>query len=192
MMSKKSSITFDTSEGTSQPRKNYSRKYYFTIKLEKIQICKTMFLQALGISDKVVTNICINLKTSSIFSEDLRGKFKHQSTMNSEVNKYILEHINSFPTINSHYIREDLKRKYLKSGLSISKMHRLYLNWIKEKSTLDPRVLNTTLRQYPDIYNNNFNLSFFKPKKDQCDVWEKYKLASPLEKLQCKLNMICI
>lgn len=35
MMSKKSSTTFGTSKGTSQPHRNYSRKYYFTTKLEK-------------------------------------------------------------------------------------------------------------------------------------------------------------
>jgi len=48
-------------------------------------------------------------------------------------------------------------------------------------------VLNGTLRQYTDIFNNNFNLSFFKPKKDQCDVCEKYKLASPLEKTKMQI-----
>lgn len=68
--SKKSSTTFGTSEGASRTLRNYSRKYYFTIKNEKIQIYKTMFLQTLAISDKVVINICINLKTSPIFPEN--------------------------------------------------------------------------------------------------------------------------
>lgn len=107
--------------------------------------------------------------------------------MKSEVNKYITEHINSFPTVDSHYIRENSKRKYLESGLSISKMHRLYLDWIKEKASLDPRVLNGTLRQYTDIFIYNYNFSFFKSKKDQCDVCEKYKLASPLEKITMQI-----
>jgi len=144
MTNKKGNTTFGTSDGTS--RRNYSRKYYFTIKNVKVQICKNMFLQTLAISDKVVTNVCINLQKSPISQEDLRGKFKRQSTINSEVNKYITEHINSFPTVDPHYIRENSKRKYLENGLSLSKMHRLYLDWIKEKLTLDPKVLNGTLR----------------------------------------------
>lgn len=66
-------------------------------------------------------------------------------------------------------------------------MHKFYLDWIKEKSTLDPRVLNGTLRQYIDIFNNNFNLSFFKLKKDQCDVCEENKLANLFEKTKMQI-----
>ena len=43
-------------------------------------------------------------------------------------------------------------------------------------------IINVTLRQYTDIFNNEFNLSFFKPKKDLCDECETYKLASLEEK----------
>jgi len=41
---------------------------------------------------------------------------------------------------------------------------------------------NATLRQYTDIFNNSFNLSFFKPKKDLCVECEKFRLASPEKK----------
>jgi len=72
-------------------------------------------------------------------------------------------------------------------------MHRLYLEWIKEKpftSTQDDydNIINVTLRQYTDIFNNKFNLSFFKPKKDLCDECEAYKLASVEEKSKIQIS----
>jgi len=44
------------------------------------------------------------------------------------------------------------------------------------------------LRQYTDIFNEHFNLSFFKPKKDLCDVCEKFKLATSEEKVLLKTS----
>lgn len=73
------------------------------------------------------------------------------------------------------------KKKFLESDLSISKMHRLYIEWVKDKPVCD-KAKNATLRQYSDIFNT-FNLSFFKPKKDLCDKCEQFKLATTEEKV---------
>ena len=45
-------------------------------------------------------------------------------------------------------------------------MHEEYLEWMAEES---PNSKPATLRQYRDVFNFEFNLSFFLPKKDQCD-----------------------
>jgi len=42
--------------------------------------------------------------------------------------------------------------------------------------------------RYNDIFNNDFNLSFFKSKKDFCDVCEQYKLASDEEKNNLQIS----
>jgi len=62
-------------------------------------------------------------------------------------------------------------------------MHRLYLEWAKTQKTISEKAQMVTLRQYTDIFNEYFNLSFFKPKKDLCDVCEQFKLATPEEKV---------
>ncbi|KAL4148290.1 hypothetical protein QTP88_002566 [Uroleucon formosanum] len=110
----------------SQSRRNVSRKYFIPVNNEEIQVCQKMFLQTFAISDKVVT-----------IKDTVKG--------------YIIQHIESFPVVDSHYIRSESTRKYLENGLSISKMHRLYLEWIKEKpftSTQDDydNIINVTLR----------------------------------------------
>lgn len=42
--------------------------------------------------------------------------------------------------------------------------------------------MNATFRQYSEIFNNEYNYAFFKPKKEMYDVCEQYRLASPEEK----------
>lgn len=70
---------------------------------------------------------------------------------------------------------------------------RVRMYWIKEKpftSTQDDydNIINVTLKQYTDIFNNKFNLSFFKPKKDICDECEAYQLASEEEKSRLQIS----
>lgn len=58
---------------------------------------------------------------------------------------------------------------------------------MKEKPT-NSTAINATFRQYNDFFNNDFNLSIFKPKKDLCDVCEQYKLASDEEKNNLQIS----
>lgn len=61
-------------------------------------------------------------------------------------------------------------------------MHKLYLDWIKDKPLKNSKLMNVTYRQYCDIFNNDYNYAFFKPKKDICDLCEQYRLASQEKK----------
>lgn len=169
-------------------RRNFSREYNLTVDNIQFKVCKNMFLQTLSISETVVNTTLSKLKNSPTISKDMRGKhFSRPNVIADDVKNLIKEHISSFPAVESHYIRHDSKREYLESGLSISKMYRLYTEWIKDKPT-NSSTINATLRQYNDIFNNDFNLSFFKPKKDLCDVCEQYKLSSDEEKIQIQTS----
>jgi len=162
-------------------RRKFSRKYFLIVKNKEIQVCKKMFLNTFGISEKVVNTICKKLEDSPTINADMTGKHKNRPhTIPCEVKQFIREHINSFPVVDSHYTRNKTDKKYLEANLTISKMHRLYLEWINEKP-VETLTKNATLRQYTDVFNE-FNISFFKPKKDLCDVCEKYKIAEPKEK----------
>jgi hypothetical protein len=55
---------------------------------------------------------------------------------------------------------------YLEASLSVPKMHRLYLEWME---TTNPGKQLATIRQYRDLFSG-FNLSFFAPRKDQCNI----------------------
>lgn len=73
----------------------------------------------------------------------------------------------------------------------------MYLEWIKEKPFTPTQenydnIINVTLRQYTDIFNGEFNLSFFKHIKYLCDECEAYKLATLEEKMNYKIHIINI
>ena len=64
---------------------------------------------------------------------------------------------------------------YLEEGLNIIQMHRMYLEYAQEKKW----EAVATSRQYRDTLNSQFNIAFFKPKKDQCSVCSAFKNTDP-------------
>lgn len=80
--------------------------------------------------------------------------------------KEVKAHIESFPVVDSHYCRASSGKKYLESALNIPKMYSLY------KQTTQAPVSEWI---YRNIFNE-FNISFFKPKKDQCDRCTQFQI----------------
>lgn len=129
-------------------------------------VCQKMFIATFDISVTVVRT-AINKN-----SPDKRGKHNHHRKLSAGLLNGVKNHIKSFPMVESHYCRADTKRMYLDEYLNVAKMHRLYM------LERDPKNPDTaTQRQYRDIFNNYFNLSFFKPKKDQCSLCAEWKSA---------------
>lgn len=156
----------------SSSRRQLSKKYYFPIKNEEIY-SKIMFLKTFSTSEKIVSNVSKKLAVSPVILEDQRGSHKNRPHIISrEVTVCIKQHISMFPAVNSHYTRKDSKKQYLESDLSIAKMYRFYLEWAKTQNTISEKAQMATLRQFTDMFYEYFNLSFFKQKKDLCDVCE--------------------
>lgn len=168
---------------SSTSRRQFSRKYSLPIQNNSVEsVCKIMFLKTIGISEKIVNNMGKKLAISPILISDQRGTHRNRPhAIPREVTDCIKQHISMFPVVDSHYTRQNTQKQYLESDLSIAKMYRLYKEWVKEES-VNVIAQNATLRQYYDIFNKSFNLSFFKPKRDMCDECEKFRLASPEEK----------
>lgn len=78
----------------------------------------------------------------------------------------IKRHIRSFPVVDSHYCRKSSSKQYLEQQLNLSKMFELYKEQVEEPASLPI---------YRNVFNYSFNLSFFKPKKDQCDRCSLFK-----------------
>lgn len=118
--------------------------------------------------------------------------FTHFSTQTTQRSV----HINMFPTIESHYTRGKSKRKYLDSDLSVSQMHCLYVAWMNDKklqeviegSKDEKGTVIASERMYRDIFNQEFNLGFFQPKSDQCDVCNTFKAANQKQKTEMQLK----
>ena len=66
-------------------------------------------------------------------------------------------------------------------------MHDLYLQWLPENAPTAPAA---NYRQYTDIFNQEFNISFFISKKDQRDLCLEYKNGSEEDKLKLQEVMM--
>jgi len=150
------------------------------------RVCKKFFLKTLNISGTVVSTALKGRGDGGSFTgEDERGKQASANKTSQDRIDLIKEHIESFPTVESHYTRKDTKRLYLNQNLSIRKMYRLY---VEKCQTADPPIDPVKQNVYRKVFCNEYNLSFFKPRKDQCVTCVRYFKASPSEKEKMKLE----
>uniref|UniRef100_A0ABD2X5R0 DUF7869 domain-containing protein n=1 Tax=Trichogramma kaykai TaxID=54128 RepID=A0ABD2X5R0_9HYME len=146
-------------------------------------VCGKMFLDTLGINIQTVrTALAKKMSSHGTFvaARDLRGTHTnrpHQYPV--EITNLIISHIKSFPTVESHYVRADTQKNYLPAGLSISRMNRM-LN--DELSQVGMKEINISRQYYAKVLQENFNLSFHKPKKDKCALCHQYKESTPEQK----------
>lgn len=146
---------------------------------KKIKVCKPFLMSTLGIKERTVRTV-IKAKFSGIGAtpEDKRGKHKHHSKLDAEVEESVRAHINSIPKVESHYLREQTTREFIDGGLTIAEMHRNY----KNQRMLASKP-SATYDAYFRIFNTQFNIGFHVPKKDQCDQCVSYNNLTEDEKL---------
>ena len=97
--------------------------------------------------------------------------------------KMVREHIDKFPRTPSHYTRSSSKREYLDPKLSIQKMYELYVDDSVQNRPDSKPVAAGVYRQ---VFCTEYNLAFFKPKNDQCQVCSRYALLTGAEKESMK------
>lgn len=160
--------------------RQYSYKYYFQDNDIFIQICQKFFLSTLNISERRIYYFFKNSLNAAtgVASSPKQGKHIKNKTPTPQITE-IINHINSFPRVESHYCRQSTSRSYLDSTLNVSKMYNLY----REKC-IGPLVKENVYRK---VFNEEFNLAFHVPKKDVCDLcseYEKKKTLNDAEKMK--------
>lgn len=159
-------------------RKLNNMAYYLEAEeIGKVRVCKKMFKATLVVSDKMIRNCFNNLDSEGVLKPLQQGKHKNHQKISEELKKGVLDHIDSFPRIESHYLRAQTQREFIDGGLTIADMYRLYVihQEQNEKEYVHKHV-------YYDLFNNKRNISFFIPKKDQCTMCESWKNISEEEK----------
>lgn len=166
----------------SNENRKHTRHYF----LNGFRVCKPFFLKTLSISHGPVENALSNRGDSGMYqNQDKRGSHTPKNKTPDTVLNAIKEHIESFPVMESHYCRTSTKRKYLDPQLSIRKMYDLF------KSSLpNPPPFNIpTEIIYRRYFYNNFNLSFFRPKKDNCLTCEKFLKSKTIDEHEYLAHM---
>ena len=167
-------------EGAAKTR-NQNCVFHFTVNGESKRTCKLFFMNTLSISERTLRTVIEGRNSSStgVIPEDKRGKHAHHNQVNPEILQSVRDHINSVPRIESHYTRANTTREFIDGGLTVKELHR---NYVSNRGTL----ASASFDMYYRIFNTEFNLSFFVPKKDQCDLCESYKNAIGEDQLKLK------
>lgn len=162
---------------SARPRKP-NCAFYIHDNGNKIRVCKTFLINTLSISEKVVRTVILSkVSERGIIAGDRRGKHENHKKIDEEMLNSVLDYINSIPRIESHYVRKETSREFIDGGLTIAEMHR---NYCEKRSAA--KQIPVTYDYYSKIFNTKFNIGFFVPKKDQCDLCESYKNSSENEK----------
>ncbi len=114
-------MTRDRPDGSSK-KKGLTLKYHLTISGEKMQVCKSMFLSTIG-------HTCDQQLRTSLQKSDDKGfvnKEGRGGARNEEFYKTmrqgIMDHINLYPRVESHYTRKDSSCHYLHPSLTLVKI----------------------------------------------------------------------
>lgn len=163
---------------TRAPRsqKSYNLHYYFNYMQEDIQVCQQFFVNTLNVNKGRIYYYFNQNKNKPTITPKVLLHGAHKKKVISEKQKQeVRDHINKFPVVESHYCRRNSKKNYLYQGLNVAKMYRLYV--------ADTEV-PVKLSYYRCIFNYEFNLSFFRPKKDRCDKCMAFELLTDPTELQ--------
>lgn len=170
-------------EGGSREKRRYNNAFYFYLRGEKVRVCKTFFQNTLGITDRPIRTVLEkqNKVGGVLLEEDNRGKHSNHAKVDDEIRKSIKEHIDSIPKMESHYCRANTSKEFIDGSRSIVDIHKDYVEICKSK---EHPYGNYTL--FYRIFTEEYNLSFFQPKKDRCDCCVAYENCEGEEKMKKK------
>lgn len=161
------------------PRRKFSYTYFLPMDGRLEQVCQKFFLGTLDISERWVrTAMTKIIQNHGAIPKDNRGKIKKPSVASINMRNDVINHIKSFATVEGHYTRKNSKSRYLPETLNRRIMHSMYK--IMKQGQSATKI--ASLRQYRDIFKKEFNLKFFRPKKDQCNTCLSWKHKRPHER----------
>ncbi|KAI4463202.1 dna-directed rna polymerases i ii and iii subunit rpabc2 [Holotrichia oblita] len=134
-----------------------------------------MFINTLGIRKGVVDIAMQNRMEENISAVDHRGKGAKKATP-PETLQGVRNHIERFPVMASHYCREKTQRKYLPSDFNITIMYTMYKEDCTEKN-----LAYVSSSMYRKIFCEEYNLDFYRPRKDQCRLCMCYNIPSSIK-----------
>lgn len=151
-----------------RPRNN-NKTFHFTVDNTMIRVCKTFYKATLDISNRMILTTQNKIKDNDFSLNDFRGRHQNHKKIDPELRAAIIQHINSIPKIESHYVRASSTKEYIEGSKTIKDLY----NDFKENQEKNNKDAGTYITYYK-IFTSEFNLSFFQPKKDQCDLCNSY------------------
>lgn len=156
-------------------RRQNTVKYSLPLSGIAVPVCKVFFINTLVVSEKSVRTSLAKIQETGVIETEKRGG-RHASVIerDKQLRQAIIEHINKFDRVESHYVRSHTSKEYLHEDLSISKMYRMFC---EENFSHTVASIST----YAKVFNE-MNLSFHRPKKDKCTLCTMFREGSELVK----------
>lgn len=159
-------------------QKGCTRYYHVTVDDTDITVCKTAFANIHGISRQRLDRAQKNKTSSGVLIPDRRGTTGSHGKILAERREKAINHIQSFPTITSHYSRKSSPNaRYLHTDVVTKRqMYDLYKVWLEENH---PREVPCSWHYYDDILKSHFpHLKLYKPRQDTCKTCDIYNVRS--------------
>ncbi|CAG9772069.1 unnamed protein product [Ceutorhynchus assimilis] len=167
---------YSNAENPRQP----NNAYYFVVDDKNIRVCKFFFMATLSINNRVIQTVIMKQKhceSGKVVASDKRGKHGNHHKVDEEIKNGIRHHIKSIPRVESHYCRSHSKKEYIEGNKTMADLHRDY-----KKLCVDQNTAAGNYIIYCKIFNEEFNITFHLPKKDQCEICLQYKIGNEEEK----------
>lgn len=157
-------------------RRTTSLYYHLPKDTMSMPVCKTMFLNTLNISEKTMRTALSKRQSTGTVEKDKRGgRQKIFLEVDKQRRDAILEHINKFPRMESHYCRLESKRDYLHPNLNKQTMYDMFTHENASKG------ISASYTSYCNVLKSQ-NISFHNPKKDMCKICQTYRKGDPQKK----------
>lgn len=130
--------------------------YDFEINGKLVQVCRTFFLNTLGISSTTVKTALAKKGMGGTVLPDKRGHKEPPNKTPEEVINKIREHIQEFLKENDCYKKGKKGKKVVGSNLSISKMYSLLVEAEKKAGTPEEKIPKKWL--YHKVFNDYFGV----------------------------------
>lgn len=114
---------------------------------------------------------------AGVIQPEKRGKHNNHQALSDTIKDEVRNHIRSIPRMESHYCRSESKMEYIEGGKTVRDLHRDYVELCEEVKKPHVNYL-----MYYKIFKEEFNISFFVPKKDACDYCEGFRNCTEEEK----------
>ena len=172
---------YKTHSNKDTSRKKQTLSYYLPKDDGKLQVCRQMFLNTVGISERQVRTVLDKTDSHGILHEEKKGKrTAHQVMKDATMRQKIKEHINRLPRMESDYCRSRTSDQYLSPNLTVLKMYELYKSETEKQEQGSFSLYYTVFKE--------MGLKFHTPKKDICGICDSFHKASGEEKESLRAN----
>ena len=143
---------------------------------EIVTVCRKMFLNTLGIAERQVRTVLGKTKSGT----GVLGRERRGGTQKPQIQKRqkIIEHLQCFPRVESHYCRSSTTCQYLSGELTKRRMFNMFENE-------NPGCASYSL--YKEVMRE-LKLKFHRPKKDKCGICETFRKSNEVERDQIKVK----